>query len=112
MMQLQFLGEAFQARDCRQMCDNCRAHTRAVQNDVTKEAIKLMQCINDINHWQGKITTKQLVDLTRGKSVKSVYLSRELTQRHSGLLKNMNESDIRRMIIKLLILGALEEVFI
>lgn len=71
-----------------------------------------MTCINDINSYQGKITTKQLVDLMKGKSVKSVYLSKEITSRHQGLLRGMQDSDIRRMIIKLLILGALEEVFV
>ena len=94
------------------MCDNCKTGKRAIQLDVTEEAMKLMFCINDINQWQGKITTKQLVDLVKGKSVKSVYLSKEVTSRHQGLLRGMNEGDIRRMIIKLLILGALEEIFV
>lgn len=52
------------------------------------------------------------MDLTKGKAVKSVYLTKEITQRHQGLLRHMSDCDIRRLILKLLMIGALEEIFI
>ena len=33
--------------------------------------MQLIECVREINYCQGKITSKQLVDLVKGKSVKS-----------------------------------------
>ena len=41
----------------------------------------------------------------------SVFLRKELTAKHKGLLKHVSERDVRRLIIKSLLMGALEEVF-
>lgn len=94
------------------MCDNCRAGKRVVKQDMSREALSLVTCVEEINRMQGKITTKQLVDLVKGKLVKSVYLRKETVEKHQGLLKHMKEQETRRLIIKMLILGALEEIFV
>ena len=111
-MQLQFLGEEFTSSDCRRMCDNCKTGKKVEYLDMSAEAAKLVHCVEEINTFQGKITAKQLVDLVKGKSVKSVYLNRELVDRHNGLLRQMKEQEVRRLIIKLLILRILEEIFV
>ena len=41
-----------------------------------------------------------------------MYLNRELTDRHCGLLRLMKEQEVRRLIIKLLIMRVLEEIFV
>lgn len=52
------------------------------------------------------------MDLVKGKSVKSVYLRGDMVSRHQGILKHMKEQETRRLIIKMLIVGVLEEVFV
>ena len=79
MMQLQFLGEAFEASDCRGMCDNCKTGMRVVEKDITRDSITLMNIVQEINERSGKITAKQLGDICRGKSVTSVYLQKTVT---------------------------------
>ena len=41
----------------------------------------------------------------------SVFLRKEVTAKHKGLLKHISESDVRRLIIKSLSMGVLEEKF-
>ena len=79
---------------------------------MNRDSLVLLTIVQEINFCQGKITAKQLVDLCRGKSVTSVYLRKEVTEKHQGTLSHMPEKELRRLIIKLLIVGALEEVFI
>ena len=47
----------------------------------------------------------------RGRQVTSVFLRKEVTAKHKGLLKHVSERDVRRLVIKSLLVGALEEVF-
>ena len=58
------------------------------------------------------ITCKMIVDLFKGRSIKSLYIKQEMVQDWSGVLKQMNDKDIRRLILKMLIQGILEEVFV
>ena len=51
----------------------------------------MIRCVQEINDCAGKITSKQLVDLVKGKMVKSVYLRKEMVEKHQGLLKHMKE---------------------
>ena len=108
-MQLEFLGEAFDPADCRRMCDNCRRGGGGYEAvDMTKNVLTLIRCVEDCG---GKITSSQLGDLMRGRQVTSVFLRKDVTAKHKGLLKHVSEGDVRRLIIKSLIMGVLEEVF-
>lgn len=44
-MQLQFLGEGFDARNCGKMCDNCRQGLQVVEQDYSSEALKILEFI-------------------------------------------------------------------
>ena len=37
-MQLEFLGEAFDANSCKGMCDNCRQGLKVVEKDYTADS--------------------------------------------------------------------------
>lgn len=53
-----------------------------------------------------------VVDLFKGRKINSMYIKQEMVQSWSGALKQINDDDIRRMIVKMLILGILEEEFV
>ena len=101
-MQLQFLGEHFSSDLCMRMCDNCRRGLQICPKDMSREAIILTECIQTVSQNRGKITTPQIVDLLRGKKVQGVWLKNVPTDGFFGKLKTMQESEIRRIIIKML----------
>ena len=53
LMQLAFLGESFEAADCRRMCDNCRRGEHIDSVDMTQNVSTLIRCVEDC---QGRIT--------------------------------------------------------
>lgn len=54
-----------------------------------------------------------VVEMLKGRSVKSVYnISPDLVETWSGYFKHMPDIDLHRLVIKLLILGVLEEQFV
>ena len=52
---------------------------------------------------------KQAVDLLRGIKLAKAYIDRDIINDFSGVLKSVDEKDIRRLIIEMLIKGILEE---
>ena len=53
-----------------------------------------------------------VVDLFRGKKLSKSYIRKDIVEKFSGSLKSMKENDVRRLCIKLLSIGVLEETFI
>lgn len=98
-MQLNFLGEDFDERKCKGMCDNCRKSLKVVNRDVTKEAIQIIQMINGGEDFGCNVTAKQVVDILRGKTVKSNQIRQEFIDKYKGQSKSVSESDIRRIIL-------------
>ena len=68
-MQLQFLGEDFQAINCRGMCDNCQNYVKITEQDMTQESIKIIEFVQQANMYKNNFTLKQTVDLFRGKKL-------------------------------------------
>ena len=90
MMQLLYLGEDFDASECNEMCDNCRTQLQPTHRDVTEEAQRLIECIENITSNRGKVTLTKLVELAKGSTPTSVWLFKELIERHKGFLRSMN----------------------
>lgn len=44
-MQLNFLGEEFDEKNCNQMCDNCRQGLKLIDRDYTAEATIIVQFV-------------------------------------------------------------------
>ena len=61
---------------------------------------------------KANVTLKDTVDIAKGRNVKKAWLSKNLVDAFSGSLKRFSDNDIRRLMTKMLIMGALEEVFI
>lgn len=85
-----------------------------VEVDRTKEALVAINLVRLCMDSTAKITTKQVTELLRGKTLKkSVYArgSERLQEEYKGKLKHMKENDIKRMIVQLLIMRVLKERF-
>lgn len=58
------------------------------------------------------VTLKMVVEVFKGRKLQKAYIRQDIVQQFSGQLKAFKESDLRRLIIKMLSIGVLEETFI
>ena len=109
-MQLEFLGESFDANDCNEMCDNCQKHYQISTQDVTSEAKKILAMVNDFASRRSSASVNQYVEILRGFTPSSVYFDKILAQKYNKHIK-MSSCDIKRTILAMLQIGILKEVF-
>ena len=57
-MQLNFLGEEFDARKCNKMCDNCKKGLKLIHRDATPDALKIIQMITELNKYNSNVTLR------------------------------------------------------
>lgn len=79
---LHYFGENFDAKDCNNMCDNCR-NPREKQ-DATKE---LKIALETIEFTAGKVAIKHIVDILVGKNSAEVKAYKHSTYKHFGVGK-------------------------
>lgn len=72
-MQLEFLGEDFDPKSCKGMCDNCKAGWHVDQKDFTSEAIQIAKFVNTVVQYKANMTLKMMIDFLKGRQVKSAY---------------------------------------
>ena len=94
------------------MCDNCRKELKVVQKDVTRDANKILQLIKDFENYSCNVTTKQVIDIVRGKSVKSNQIRSDLVDKFKGMMKSFSETHLRRCILIMLKNRILKESFV
>lgn len=59
---------------------------------------------------KSNFTLKMVVEMLKGRPVKSAYgIPHEIVERWSGQFKTYSDIDLHRLVIKLLIIGVLEE---
>lgn len=88
---LQYFGESHLV--CCDNCSNCL--TQFVEKDVTKIAVKIFDCINELNYPMGKATVAGIVHGSNRKTI----VERKLDQLNTfGSLKKVSEKKIRQII--------------
>jgi hypothetical protein len=50
-----------------------------------------------------------IVELFKGRKIDSAYIKQEMVEDWKGALKSLTENDLRRLIIKMLMIDVLEE---
>lgn len=93
------------------MCDNCRKGLQVVESDRSREALIVVKFIQRCQDYQNRVTAKQVTELLRGKKPKKNFLRQDILEEYQGRLKTMKESDIKRLIVQLLIMRVLKERF-
>uniref|UniRef100_A0A0K2SVZ2 RecQ-like DNA helicase BLM n=1 Tax=Lepeophtheirus salmonis TaxID=72036 RepID=A0A0K2SVZ2_LEPSM len=115
-MQLQYFGEVFDARICKNnektTCDNCRSSDR-VKSDVTTFAKSIIEMVIRLSGRsrfdQKNFTLNHMVDILRGMKNKKVLNSQWDTDPAYNTAKQMGLSDCNRIVRKLVLEGYLWE---
>lgn len=67
VLQLQYLGEQFDKRECGGTCDNCSNTVPTVLKDCTQDSVHFANMASQALQLSDKITLLQLVEIFRGK---------------------------------------------
>lgn len=94
------------------MCDNCRTGLKVVEQDFSAEAKKIAEFVRINQNYKTNVTLKMVVEIFKGRKLQKSFIRADIVQMFSGALKHLKEADLRRMIIKMLMLGFLEETFV
>ena len=95
------------------MCDNCKTGLQVGINDMTSVAIKVIQLFDEAECARNNFTMNQAIDLLRGKKVTSKFpINKTIMNDYSGCQKQIREDELRRLILKLLVMSAIEEEFV
>ena len=112
-MQLEYLDEDFDQKNCNRMCDNCKNGYSFQYDDQTKEAKLMVEFFSKARLVANQFTMKQALDFLMGRKITSKYpISKQLTTDYWGSMKRHKEDLIRRLMIKMLRLSILEEEFV
>ena len=103
---MQFLGEEFDEKMCNKMCDNCKKNLEINSTDMKIEASRIISLVS-----ASYLTIQQAIDILKGRKVK-FDINRNVLEEHSGVLKHYDDDILRRLFIKLLLIGGLEENFV
>ncbi|KAK3383762.1 hypothetical protein B0T24DRAFT_518487 [Lasiosphaeria ovina] len=100
---LQYFGESFNPANCNGACDNCRSgriNISAELQDYTEIAVAALKIVRS----EGPRTLGKLVEIMTGKRVKE-----NDSIEHFGIAKKMKPHEVQRIILTLVMLGALGE---
>ncbi|KAF8438276.1 hypothetical protein BGX38DRAFT_909413 [Terfezia claveryi] len=67
---LAYFNEIFSEKDCNRTCDNCSSGIAYFTIDVTTEAVKALNLVNDLQ--SSKVTLLHCVDVFRGSTIKKI----------------------------------------
>ena len=113
MMQMQFLGEDFNPKLCNKMCDNCKRGLSVVSMDMYNESCKIFDFLAAAHQAGNNFTMAQAIDILRGRKLTSkIPIQKNIVTDYSGALKKLKEDVLRRLLVKLLVSGAIEERFV
>ncbi|CAG9313854.1 unnamed protein product [Blepharisma stoltei] len=101
---LGYFGEDFQAENCNNMCDNCKAKRFGEEKDFTEEAKKIIEVLEGPRN--GINTLIQLTNFLLGKKEKT---NNHSLMEHFGLLQKQNPDTISKILKKMLLEGVLQE---
>lgn len=113
---LRYLGETFDAKDCRAdprtACDNCSSGIQFVERDVTEDARNILKCIEEIKNLGGRKNTfsiSHIIDVVRGSSCQAIVSKNHDRSKYHGCLSNFDRKDLEFLMRKLVCEGFLVE---
>lgn len=111
-IQLNYFAENFSRAQCLAnrdtACDNCLNNegdnAKFSIKDVTDTSKKVIRAVRDLcNQTSQRVTLLQLVDVFLGKNNKTVSSNGHQSSEYHGLLKDWSNSDVQRLLHKLVI---------
>lgn len=120
-IQLNYFSENFTRAQCLAQpdtsCDNCRNNdgdsNKFLVKDVTETCKKIIKAVRDLcNGDSQRVTLLQMVDVFLGKNVKAITSNGYHQSEYHGLLKEWSNSDVQRLLHKLVLDEYLRECLI
>lgn len=99
---LRYFGEAFDRKDCRGSCDNCKAGDTFESKDFTEYAVAVLETVRS----RYQLTLNQCTEILMGKKKKDD--NRE-SEQYFGIAKTMPKHEVHRVIDRLAAEDALQE---
>ena len=104
-MQLEYLGESFDSKDCKKTCDNCIQGKEGYSRDVTSSALKILNILQGPRN--GLNTLLQIAGLLKGANLKKNEGIR--THEAFGALEEFSKDDIEKLLRKMVCLDIIKE---
>ena len=95
---LAYFSETFDARDCNQMCDNCRDTTPITRVDHTQEAHIALEYLEEVCRRKMLMTRQQFRDALRGSKQKAILDKGFNGVPHYGALKHLQIIVVDRIV--------------
>jgi bloom syndrome protein len=106
---LAYFGEAFDAADCKQKCDNCQSGSQFHSLDVTELASAAIRMIQAIAEYGASVTLKYCIDVFRGSRGSKIVQAGHTEIDGFGAGKEMDRGDAERLFHLLVAKKALQE---
>jgi bloom syndrome protein len=103
---MEFFGQPFDAKECKNMCDNCKKPKEFKCVDFTSEAKALVYDLG--RNRDGFSTVRQIVEVIRGSASRNLIEVKDL--KSFGMFKGWSEKNLERFVRKLIFKEVLSEV--
>ena len=106
---LAYFGEPFEAKNCRQKCDNCQSGAKFLSLDVTELAAKAVKLVRRLHEFGESITLKYCVDVFRGSRAAKIVQNGHTEIPGFAAGKDIHRGDVDRLFHLLVSKDAIEE---
>lgn len=107
---LQFFGEKFDRRQCRQFCDNCSHSVQMVEQDLTDEAKKVITLVQQFHSMNEEVTLDHCRAVFKGADTIAVRNRNHNRQAQYGAGKHLDTELLEQLFKRLCFLEALDEI--
>eukprot|EP00466_Bigelowiella_natans_P005204 jgi/Bigna1/36810/e_gw1.16.13.1 len=94
---LRYFGEIFDPKRCDRGCDNCSMSSKTIQRDITSDAIKILDLIEEMKRNGMDISPSVVADIIRGSKSKKMKAA-HTRSRFYGFMKGQKIVDVKRII--------------
>lgn len=115
---LNYFGETFDVRNCRNTCDNCKRrnlvstdatveHPQREWKDVTARAREIIELVQSIERKQ--VTIAQCIDVYRGSKNKKLQQKEVTDAVNNGVGRSMDKGEIEKIFYRMTLDGLLDD---
>lgn len=100
VLQLAYLGEKFDASNCKKTCDNCSKMINFVEQDVTNQAKQLIELIKAMGQ---RFSSSHVLDVFRGSMSQQIKRYKHESLSLHGAGKSLSKGDASRILHRLVL---------
>ncbi|KAE9407730.1 ATP-dependent DNA helicase [Gymnopus androsaceus JB14] len=107
---LQFFGEKFDRRHCRQFCDNCSHSVDMIEQDLTNEAKDVIRLVQQFLSMNEQVTLDHCRAVFKGADTTAVRARNHNRMAQYGAGKHLDNELLEQLFKRLCFLEALDEI--